>query len=290
MKSRFNESNSKRKIVNEGAGAGYTVTIKGLRFGKILDKKITDVEGDPFGCYECKVEILPGEYEIDAEDYYNDFFWQEHEFGETPRAQIDGGVATVVYSKQWEDDEQSEQDLRDQVENQELDITFDYGHGWIHVDLPREKIVADHINVKNSEYYAGIMDIELNAPDLADAVNAGYQSIYDRDEEEPEEDENFNESAQRKINLTWDEYNKLCDLIDMDWKRWNKSDPDNINIVANRALEHLEWVTSTKLGTNNPKDVRISFTIPSALPDDEFSTGRQQSMTIYELIDGMYWG
>lgn len=101
------------RLVKEGAGAGYTVTIKGLKFGKILSKKITDVEGDPFGCYECKVEILPGEYEIGAEDYYNDFFWQEHEFGETPRAQIDGGVATVVYSKQLEDDEEAEQDLRD---------------------------------------------------------------------------------------------------------------------------------------------------------------------------------
>jgi hypothetical protein len=65
----------------------------------------------------------------------------------------------------------------------------------VHVDLPREKIVADHINVKNSEYYAGIMDIELNAPDLADAVNCGFQSIYDRDEDEEEDDgEEYDES------------------------------------------------------------------------------------------------
>ena len=181
-------SEESKKLVKEGAGAGYTVTIKGLGFGKILSKKITDVEGDPFGCYECKVEILPGEYEIGAEDYYNDFFWQEHEFGETPRAQIDGGVATVVYSKQWEDDEQSEEDLRNEVENQELDISFSYGHGWVHVDLPREKIVADHIDVKTSGYYAGILDIELNAPDLADAVNCGYKSIDDYDEEDEDEE------------------------------------------------------------------------------------------------------
>lgn len=64
----------------------------------------------------------------------------------------------------------------------------------MHVDLPREKIVADHINVKNSEYYAGIIDIELNAPDLADAVNAGYQSIYDRDEEDKDAGEEYDES------------------------------------------------------------------------------------------------
>jgi hypothetical protein len=200
-----------KKLVKEGAGAGYTVTIKDLKFGKILDKKITNVEDDPFGCYECKVEILPGEYEISAEDYYNDFFWQDHEFGATPKAQIDGGVATVVYSKQWEDDEQAEQDLREQVENIELDITFDYGHGWVHVDLPREKIVADHVNVKNSEYYAGILDIELNAPDLADVVNYGFQSIYDRDEDEGGEEEEVDESKLAKEtsdDLTLDEIYK----------------------------------------------------------------------------------
>ena len=181
----FRES---RKLVKEGAGAGYTVTIKGLKFGKILDKKLVDVEGDPFGCYECKVEILPGEYEIGAEDYYNDFFWQEHEWGDTPKAKIDGGVATVVYSKQWRDDEQAEQDLREQVENQELDISFDYGGGWIHVALPREKIAVDHVDVGNSGYYAGILDIELNAPDLADAVNSGYASLDDRNNEEDDEE------------------------------------------------------------------------------------------------------
>lgn len=97
-----------------------------------------------------------------------------------------------------------------------------------------------------------------------------------------------NESG-KKIMLTWDEYNKLCDFIDMDWKRWNKSSSKNIDIVADRALEHLGWITSKDFTGQSPKDVEISFTIPSALPDDEFSTGTQKSMTIYDLIDGMFW-
>jgi len=53
-----------RKLVKEGAGAGYTVEIKGLQFGKILSKKI--VPDEYYGYYECQVEILPGEYEIAA--------------------------------------------------------------------------------------------------------------------------------------------------------------------------------------------------------------------------------
>ena len=101
------------------------------------------------------------------------------------------------------------------------------------------------------------------------------------------ESRKVNESS-KKIMLTWDEYNKLCDLIDMDWKRWNKRRAKNVEIVADRALEHLGWITSKDFTGQSPKDVEISFTIPDA-GADEFSTGIPKSMTIYELIDDMCW-
>ena len=280
------EYSESRKLVKEGAGAGYTVEIKNLRFGKILSKNL--VPDKYYGYYECQVEILPGEYEIAAEDYYNDFFWQEHEFGETPKAKIDGGVATVVYSKQWEDDEQAEDDLVDNVENVELDISFSYGRGWSHANLPREKIEADHINVDNDGYYAGIDKIELNAPDLADAVNSGYESTFDRGEDEEDEVPVDESTGAAKINLTWDEFNKLCDLIDMDWNRWNKNNAKSIPMVADRAVEHLEWITNKRLKGLDPKDVTISYTIPGS-GIDEYDTGTQNTQTIYELIEGMAW-
>ena len=69
-----------------------------------------------------------------------------------------------------------------------LDISFDYGNGWIHADLPNDgQIVSDKVDVENSAFYGGIDKIELNAPDLADAVNAGHQSVYDQDEEDEED-------------------------------------------------------------------------------------------------------
>lgn len=181
--------NESKKLVKEGAGAGYTVKIKDLKFGSIKEKKLVKGKERYDDYYVCQVEILPGEYEIAAEDYYNDFFWQEHELGETPTAQIDGGVATIVYSTNSYDEDEAEDELRREVAGRKLDISFDYGAGWVHVDLPREKIEADRVNVENEEFYGGIEKLELNAPDLADAVNAGHQSIYDRDEEDPEEDE-----------------------------------------------------------------------------------------------------
>ena len=101
------ESESKN-LVNEGAGAGYTVEIKGLKFGKIIDYKYEKGKKSWEDSYKVKVEVVPGDYEIGAEDYYNDFFWQEHEFGDTPEAKIDGGYAIFDIALDGNPDEDDE--------------------------------------------------------------------------------------------------------------------------------------------------------------------------------------
>ena len=99
---------SRKRIVKEGAGAGYTVEIKDLKFGKIIDYKLEKGEKSWEDSYKVKVEVAPGVYKIGAEDYYNDFFWQEHEFGETPDAQIDGGYAIFDIALDGNPDEDDE--------------------------------------------------------------------------------------------------------------------------------------------------------------------------------------
>ena len=188
MKTRPLFSEKSKKLVKEGAGAGYTVHIKDLKFGKIVEKKLVKGKERYDDYYECKVEVVPGEYEIAAEDYYNDFFWQEHEFGDTPTARIDGGIATVIYSPNSYDEDEAEEELRGYIEGCEIDISFGYGWGWQHINLPREKIEADHIDIETKDVYFGIDLLELNAPDLADAVNSGYKSIDDMENEEDNED------------------------------------------------------------------------------------------------------
>ena len=177
-----------RNLIKEGAGAGYTVHIKGLRFGNILDSnRVKDRDGYSYSKF--MVEILPGEYEIEAEDYDNDFFWQEHEIGETASAQIDGGVAEIAFTGTGYDGADPEDEFREEIEGRELDIAFSYGHGWSHIDLPRDKpIKSDYIEIEVGDIYGSIDRIELNAPDLADAVNSGYESIFDQGDDS-EEDE-----------------------------------------------------------------------------------------------------
>ena len=174
-----------RKLVKEGAGAGYTVTIKDLKLGSILDKKYVKMKKDYESYWECQVEVMPGEYEIEASDYYNDFFWQEHEFGDKATAKIDGGIATISYSTNSYDEDEAEDELRHEVARRTMDVSFDYGWGWTHADLPREKIEANHVDA-SGEFYGSIDKLELDAPDLADAVNGGFQSTFgDGEDEEP---------------------------------------------------------------------------------------------------------
>ena len=189
-----------KKLVKEGAGAGYTVTIKDLKLGSILEKKYVKMKKDYESYWECQVEVMPGEYEIEASDYYNDFFWQEHEFGDTPTAKIDGGIATISYSTNSYDEDEAEDELRREVARRTMDVSFDYGWGWTHADLPREKIEADHVDA-SGEFYGSIDKLELNAPDLADAVNSGYQSTFDQgeDAEEDEDGEPVNEVSGWKL-------------------------------------------------------------------------------------------
>jgi len=47
----------------------------------------------------------------------------------------------------------------------------------------------ERVDIDEREVYFGIDKLVLNAPDLADAVNSGFQSTFDQGEEDAEEDE-----------------------------------------------------------------------------------------------------
>ena len=216
-----------KKLVKEGAGAGYTVRIKDLKFGDIKEKKLVKGKKRYDDYYVCKVEILSGEYEIEAEDYYNDFFWRVHELEEIQTAKIDGGVATIEYSTNSYDEEESEDELRREISNMKLDISFDYGHGWIHADLPKDGLIeSDKVDVENSEFYGYIDKIELNAPDLADAVNAGHQSVYDRDEED-EDDADKEDVVTESYNDDWISVGVAFDEFRARLWRYTRKDREN---------------------------------------------------------------
>lgn len=164
-----------KKLFKEGAGAGYTVDISRLTIGEVVD---IQKEGD---YYSFSAKIEPGDYEIAAQDYYNDYFWEEHEFGDTPTAKIDGGLIHGTIDVWESTDGEEEEWVREQVEGTVVDLTFGYSWGWTHINLPEDgQINTDRIeNVKPDPYFE-ITEIELDALDLAQAVNCGYASLDDR--------------------------------------------------------------------------------------------------------------
>lgn len=61
-----------------------------------------------------------------------------------------------------------EDEVRREVENREIDLSFDYGWGWVHVYLPENgKIhVSAKIDLDHGIYYS-VVDMQLDSKELA---------------------------------------------------------------------------------------------------------------------------
>ena len=185
-----------KKVVKEGAGAGYTVTIKNV---KLANAKVINRSED--GDWEFEADIVKDSYMVEAEDYYNRFC-PISEYDEE-WVEVSGKVYGVCW---WYDDES---DVERQVNGQEQDIGFDYGGGWTHVNLPKDgHITADRIRSDEHDTWA-IQSIELFAPQVSECVNYCHEHFLD--EEEGGEEEEVDESKLAKEtsdDLTLDEIYK----------------------------------------------------------------------------------
>lgn len=199
---------SSRKLVKEGAGAGYTVTIKNAKLDNVKVKKIGG------GDWEFEADIVKDNYMVEAADYYNLFCPMDSEFGGEEWVEVAGKVRGVCW---WYDEDY---EVEQEISGTKQDISFMYGHGWVHVNLPEDgHIVSDHMESDGHDTWQ-IESIELDAPQLAECVNYCHEHFLDEDEpEEDEEDEGelMNESLDEDwhtVTMAFDEFNQ---------KLWNYS-------------------------------------------------------------------
>lgn len=180
--------NEKRKLFNEGPGAAYTVTIKNVKLGEVRVEK----NGD--GDWEFEADIVPDTYKIEASDYYNLFCPMDYDLGGEEWAEVKGKVKGVCW---WYDEDY---EVERQIRGVKQDISFMYGHGWIHADLPKDgHIVSDHMECDGHDTWE-IQSIELNSPELAECVNYCHEHFLDEDEPEEDEDgEQVNEVSGWKL-------------------------------------------------------------------------------------------
>lgn len=222
---------SSRKLVKEGAGAGYDVGISDLEIDKVTEVKPLD-DGD----YSFTATIKPGNYEISAESYYDDFFWDLHESGINPEAKIDGGVIHGTICP-WEDTDDPEEWVRYHVKGHTFNLSFMYGGGWSHVNLPEDGqlYIDEHLKI-TPELYFSVDDIQLDAIDLAQAVNDGYASLDDRYNDEGESEE-YGESTKKTVKESSEDFERFFKTLKFKFRK----DGCNVNLRDNEdGTESIE--------------------------------------------------
>ena len=118
-----------------------------------------------------------------------------------------------------------------------------YGGGWSHANLPEDGqlYIDEHIEI-NPEPYFSVDDIQLDAIDLVQAVNAGYASLDDRyeDEEEDEgEGEPMNESSDDD-DLNWHEVTDAFEEFEQRLWSFTKQDITGRRDAFSRCTNAME--------------------------------------------------
>ena len=187
------------KLVKEGGGAGYTITIDGLRVDKSTIE-ITNIKQNEKDDGEYLIEftanITPGEYVASAEGY--DMTYLPHSGNPDGMVWIDAGRifgSMVFFTNRGIEDEDIENSVKEDLAD-EFDVETMYGRGWTHCYLPKDgKITLD---VAIDADYAAIDKIELDSEDMAQSINFGYDNQMSDDYAD---DEPISESSNIPLDL-----------------------------------------------------------------------------------------
>ena len=178
----------KTNKLTEGAGAGYWVTIP---FEVDADTvTITGRKGN-VAYFEADIkEGTNGEFEVDA------YYWDTRNI-DTDSYECDGGKVYGFYEYEEGDidatDEETAEEIAKTLKGEELIVKPLIGSGYVHSDMENPIVVEDEegYNVVETSkegvdlewYGVNITKVVLDASDLADRVNAAYDSYSDQEED-----------------------------------------------------------------------------------------------------------
>lgn len=178
----------KTNKLTEGAGAGYWVTIP---FEVDADTVIITGRKGNVAYFEADIkEGTNGEFEVDA------YYWDTRNI-DTDSYECDGGKVYGFYEYEDGDidatDEETAEEIAKILKGEELIVKPLIGGGYVHSDMENPIVVEDEegYNVVetskesgNLEWYGvNITKVVLDASDLADRVNAAYDSYSDQEED-----------------------------------------------------------------------------------------------------------
>lgn len=176
------------KTLNEGAGAGYTISIEGLSLDEIDEKsirRIKDSRGEPIFRFKASLSdslvtwIAEGYYDGVTSDgiYYNGDVIGE--FDDSQRTINGGTIEGHVYVSDVKDylDENivTKDSVIDYIQyhlDDEFSIETMFGRGWIHIDLDDP---MEFHNIEIKDYYGNVNvfidTIVINAPEITKTIN-----------------------------------------------------------------------------------------------------------------------
>ena len=178
----------KTNKLTEGAGAGYWVTIP---FEVDADTVIVTGRKGNVAYFEADIkEGTNGEFEVDA------YYWDTRNI-DTDSYECDGGKVYGFYEYEEGDidatDEETAEEIAKILKGEELIVKPLIGSGYVHSDMENPIVVEDEegYNVVETSkegvdlewYGVNITKVVLDASDLADKVNAAYDSYSDQDED-----------------------------------------------------------------------------------------------------------
>ena len=178
----------KTNKLTEGAGAGYWVTIP---FEVDADTVIVTGRKGNVAYFEADIkEGTNGEFEVDA------YYWDTRNI-DTDSYECDGGKVYGFYDYEEGDvdatDEETAEEIAKTLKGEELIVKPLIGSGYVHSDIESPIVVEDEegYNVVETSkegvdlewYGVNITKVVLDASDLADKVNAAYDSYSDQDED-----------------------------------------------------------------------------------------------------------
>lgn len=178
----------KTNKLTEGAGAGYWVTIP---FEVDADTVIVTGRKGNVAYFEADIkEGTNGEFEVDA------YYWDTRNI-DTDSYECDGGKVYGFYEYEEGDidatDEETAEEITKILKGEELIVKPLIGSGYVHSDMENPIVVEDEEGYNVAEtskegvdlewYGVNITKVVLDASDLADKVNAAYDSYSDQEED-----------------------------------------------------------------------------------------------------------
>ena len=195
LKKELNEAlyESVMHLVNEGAGAGYTVEISDLKLGnfKVLGTKFVN-NGHEEKVAKFTADILPCVVEWSAEGYYDGvdhtgvYYDGElmREYSDEDNSVEGGTVTGYVYLSDVGDGKVKKSDVLEYLNDYAnvINISTMYGRGWSHVNLGSPVFTFNDVDIDGNYADIHIEQINIKAQNIANNVNWYFENAYKFDE------------------------------------------------------------------------------------------------------------